>query len=823
MAKLTDQFPMDMKKILTVLLYLPLLAAAQPLINEISNASTPALLLDDAGNPQDWLELYNATGSALSLGGFYLTDAPTQPAKWAIPPINLAPGGFLLLYCSGENRTNGNFIHTNFKIDRGGETIYLTNGAVKLDSINPGPLQNDHSMGRSTDGSPAFGIFANPTPGSSNNAATAYIGYASAPVFSVTAGFYASPQTLTLTAGGTIRYTLDGSAPTALSSLYASPLNLAATTVVKARAYGAPNQLPSAVVTETILINETGLGNLPVFSLSLDPADFNDIYNNTVYATNYFPEHIAHIEYFVPGNAFRTESDIDLKLHGTTSTSLWPQKGLRVNCRPFYNNPQINEVLFPKDKPQIDQYQGFNFRMDYGGGGMWDAYATDVSRHLDIDYLACRPAIVFINGQYWGEYQLREKGDADYIAGNHPTVDDDSLDLLRQNYDWSNGFNGITALEGSDSGFFNAVTAINAMTANTQGFQDYFESRFDRKNFVDYLISELYVGNTDWMGANQNILNNIKLWRKWGPSGKWRYILYDCDYAIGIQTPTTDIFAQLFNPVPNIGYHGQVFSKMVQNTTLRNYFINRFADVLNTDYQPSVANQVVIAYRDTLDAAISRHLARWGTSTYQQWRDNLDNYLIASANPRMVNLRNQLQQWFTLVSQVNLTFEVYPPNAGFVALNTIVPPSYPWGGVYFDGAPIDIAPIANPGWQFDHWSSPTLGSNNTVDSITMNFTAPETIQLHFATSTAVDPSSEARMMVFPNPAESEVTVMVPKDWELASCSLVSMNGQTIPLLTPEAIGEGYFRILLGKQAAGMYCLRMARVDGSVGNVRVVVR
>jgi hypothetical protein len=484
-------------------------------------------------------------------------------------------------------------------------------------------------------------------------------------------------------------------------------------------------------------------------SVSLDPIDFDSIYNHSDYVSGFYPEKKSHIEFFDQQHNLQWQTDHDLKLHGTTSTNN-PQKGMRSSCRPYYNDPKIQSVLFPDDKPQLTSFTGFNLRQDYQGGGMWDAYATQVSRTLDIDYLALKQVNVFVNGNYWGEYQMREIGDEEYIENNHPYANEDSIDLLRQNYNWSNGFNGITPLAGSDTGFFNALNSITTqLTPQTPGFRSYFENNFEKKSYFDYMIAENYVGNYDWMGINQGIINNTKLWRPQN-GGKWRYILYDCDYSIGIQTPSLDVLNDLLNPVP-LCFHGQIFSKLMQDTLYKYYFINRFADMMNTIYQPSIANLLVTAYHDSLLSAIPRHLARWGSSNLGQWESALNTYFIGNSLPRIIALRDQLQSHFSLNQQLNITFEVHPAGAGSVFLNTINPQTYPWSGIYFDGAPISFRAIANQNHLFDHWDSPQTGIYMT-DSVYLNPTIPQTIHLYFSSTTSIASNEKSDLLtVSPNP------------------------------------------------------------------------
>jgi len=730
---------------------------AQLKINEVSASCNDLILVDDNGSSQDWIEIFNPTITPVLASNFYLSDNASVTDKWQMPAVMIPAGGFLVVYASGEDRVSGAFYHSNFNIGRSGDDVHIFSSTGSLiSSLTYGDLDLNHSYGPKPDGSAVLGVFDIPTPGASNNGSTQSAGYCPAVAFSVNGGFFSTAQTVALTCPGyDIYWSLDGSIPTTGTGfLYAGPINVPATQAIKARAFPSSGTLlPGPIKCETYFIAETDLGNAPVLSITLDPADFLTVYYATNYATNYFPQGMAHLEYYKNQNAFLFETDFDLKLHGTTTTTL-PQKGLRVLCRGEYHKPSIKDTLFPYDKAYIQQFDGFNLRHDNGGGAAWDPYSTSLMSTLDVDYLAYRPCIVFINGTYWGEYQLRETGNEAYIEGNHPEVNKDSVDLLRHNYDWSTATNDLVALAGSDTGFFNQLGVINALDPTTTTFHDYFAGHFDTSNFFDYFISEIYVGNTDWLVS---LINNVKLWRDQSPVSKWRYILYDLDYAIGIQTPGTDIFPDLFAPAP-INYHAQIFSQVVQNPGYKNYFINRFADLLNTRFLADSANAVAIAMRDTLDPIIQRHLATWGSTSYSTWLGWWDTYWIGTAGPRQTALRNHIESNFSMNQQVNVTFEVYPAGAGSVLLNTINPQIYPWNGVYFDGEAIHIASSANAGYAFDHWESTVPGLDPDIDAQSVNLNGDYTIELHFTSTAGIPENDTDGISVYPNPSTGKVFI-----------------------------------------------------------------
>ncbi|MBL4861922.1 MAG: chitobiase/beta-hexosaminidase C-terminal domain-containing protein [Crocinitomicaceae bacterium] len=212
---------------------------AQVIINEYScsNINGPN---DNFGEKEDWIELYNMTGASIDLTGYYLSDKASNLLKWQVPSGNIAAGGYKMVMCSGRNTVSGAELHPNFNIKQTqGEWILLCNNSgTVLDSIKIVHLTKaDHSVGRSTDTAPDWKLFTTPTPGASNFGAQNF--YEPTPVMSLAPGFYTGTQTVTITCAdpaATIRYTTNGSDPTAASTAYTGPINISTTTVLRAAA-----------------------------------------------------------------------------------------------------------------------------------------------------------------------------------------------------------------------------------------------------------------------------------------------------------------------------------------------------------------------------------------------------------------------------------------------------------------------------------------------------------------------------------------------------------------------------------------------------------
>ena len=218
------------------------LLASDVVISELM-ASNEATLIDEDGGYSDWIELYNRGDETADLTGWHLTDDADQPGRWRFPQTSLEAGAFLVVFASGKNRSvaDGEY-HTNFKLSRNGEYLALfeADGTSLVQEFAPEfPSQsNDVSYGL-TGTQTELQYFVTPTPGAPNE--DGVLGTVSAPSMSVDRGFFYAPFELHMestTEGATIRFTLDGSVPSASNGMdYQSPIHVTKTSTVRAVAY----------------------------------------------------------------------------------------------------------------------------------------------------------------------------------------------------------------------------------------------------------------------------------------------------------------------------------------------------------------------------------------------------------------------------------------------------------------------------------------------------------------------------------------------------------------------------------------------------------
>lgn len=711
-------------------------------------------IVDSDGDHSDWIELHNASNQDIFLSGYSLSDQADEPGKWMLPSVNLQVNEYRIVFLSGKNRT-GDEWHTNFKFAVDEETVLL----FTPDNLPASPLsivkpQLDHSTGLMDGGGNNLFVFTHPSPGEPNDYYQAWPGYAQAPTLSVAPGFHKNPINLQILGNGIIHFTTDGSVPDEYSPIYIDPFYLGETQVVKARSFEV-GKLPSEIVTSTYLIGfET---ELPVFSISTNPSLlFDDQTGIMVDGPNWTPEHPhlganywldvevpAHLEFFTPYKFRAINQDIGIKVHGGSISRTRPQKSLRMMGRKAYGKGRMDYPFFT-DKPQIKEYKRIVLRNasgDFNQAHFRDGMAQKVIlKALNVDVLAYEPAVLFINGRYYGIENIREKTGKYYYENNH-MADPDQIDAMKED----------TIVEYGDSlDFHNLNQFIVQSDLSSDAVFDSVNKRFDTESFADYLIAETFSNNNDWP------LNNIKYWRERKPGSRWRYMLFDLDVTYngeGWSPVTLNWLSTCLDSLVPLTRHMQIAVKLFENNRYKNAFINRYADLLNTAFTPDSISIIIDGVKSKIASEMIRHKQRWG-GNINDWNYEIDEVLMPFVEQRQTIVFDQVKSEFQLSEPVELTWNVWPIKSGRIKINSIEPRNYPFTGKYFSEIPITITAQASTGAVFHSWKSNDPALNGSTAE-TLQIVPREGLTLEALFSPI---SFEAGFQLFPNPASSEVNI-----------------------------------------------------------------
>ena len=711
--------------------------SAQLKINEYS-CSNIAGPTDAYGQQEDWVELYNTTATNINLTGWYLSDKASNPTKWQIPSGTINANGFKMVYCSGRNTVNGQELHPNFKLTQtDNEWILISNtlGTI-VDSIKIVRLtKSNHSVGRSTNGAIDWKLFTTPTPNANNTGAVNF--YTPTPVMSLASGFYPGAQSVTLTCSdpaATIRYTTDGSVPVNTSTLYTGPIAINATTMLRARAFSIELTSFTASATFFINVNHT----VPVVSIA--GAGTGSLASLLAGNANLNPQ--GFFELFEENGTFVDKGEGEFNKHGNDSWA-YPQRGLDFIMKDqFGYNGDIDHQIFPNKTR--DEFQRIilkpgasdNYPFENGGAHIRDAFVHTLSQKagLKMDERTWRPCVLYVNGQYWGVYELREKVDDHDFTNYYADQDEYNVQYLKT---WGGTW--------QEYGAPNALTDWNALrnyiASNNMGNAanfTYVDGQLNWESLVDYFVINSYIVNQDWLNWNTS------WWRGLNPLGdkkRWRYTLWDMDASFGHYinyTGVPDVTANAdpcnVENLPNPGGQGHtdILQKLInENPIVEQYYITRYIDLVNTYFSCTYMNQLLDSMLNEIIPEMPGHVARWG-GTMAGWNNNVQD-LKDFIDARCLALEQGLIDCYTLSGPYAVTFNVSPPLAGEIKVNSSWAPTYPWNTEYFGGISTNVIAKANPGFVFDRWTYTTgpMSLAITEDTNGINIMGPENITAVF--------------------------------------------------------------------------------------------
>ncbi|WP_163714758.1 CotH kinase family protein [Mangrovibacterium lignilyticum] len=604
--------------------------------------------------------------------------------------------------------------HTNFKISAEGDSLFLFNqNQEKISEFVVPEIRRDYSAGFIQGNPNQIYHFQTPTPWANNTTEALIQDDNLVPVFSVTGGIYDSNVNLKLSGpslNDTVYYTSDGSDPDSLSMFNFASIALEQPTTVKARIIK-HGYLPGKVITQSYFPNYNKM--LPVVFISTTPEnlwDYDDgIYSTGPNASANFPyreanfwmdwEKPAYVELYFPTGEEGLSMPGGLKIFGNYSRG-YDQKSMAFYARSSYGDGDIDCKLF-EQKP-IDKFESIVFRSggtdSFGEVQSWgttirDLFLTGIGIDMNLDAQAGRPCIIYLNGEYWGIYNIREKVNEHFLADNNG-VDKDDIDILE--YDSE-------VVEGTNEDYLALLDFITTNDLSVETNYNYIAKQMDVDNFIRYNVVQQYAHNTDWPG------NNIKFWRQHGETGKWRWILYDVDATFGIwyfeEELHTNSIAMALDPDnddwPNPAWSTLLLRSLMTNQVFKERFINTFADHLNTTLLPDSVNSRISDCATTIEDEITPHAEKWGGYP-ESWERNISR-LKEFAEKRPSILREFMLEQFKLTDSLDVQLTTSGCDGAGIQLNTILLDQFPWHGIYFENVPIVLTAIAPMGYTFDHW------------------------------------------------------------------------------------------------------------------------
>lgn len=671
-------------------------------INEILTSNNGVVAEPINQKEVDWIEIYNGYDFAISLSGYYLTDNIEDTNKWSFPKGTIIePNGYLLLWADGLDT----LLHTNFKLSKGGEEIALfSKDKELLDHVVYSSQEVNISYGRKWDGIDKWVYFNRPTPLFSNSDHKSYQRaiYSEEPVFSAEAGFYNENVSLSIFSPDTsaeIRYTLNGNIPTRNSNLYTDALIIDSTTVIRAISIG-KNKLSSKIVTRTYFLNVDK--DLPVVSIVADSIALWDtisgIYEKSIKGLGRF----ANFEFFEDKKPVINQG-AKMSISGNVAR-FFGQKAILLEASEKFGNPTFDHRFFPEKRNY--SFQSILLR----AGGHPDKYNSmfrdGLVQHLAIDlnveYMAYRPAIVYINGKYWGIYNLREKLNSNYFIDNF-NLDNTRLNLLENSWAVAN--------KGNNKHYISTREFVKECDKSNPLNYAHVATLIDIDNYINYNIAEIFASNIDWPNWN------IKFWKPSKEYAKWRWILVDLDYGFGVGTgPDYDMIGYATSPIKTRATNPPnstiLFRKMLEFPEFKDEFIQRFAVTLNVIYNTERVLNTIEEFKEQRAKEMPLHIERWKDYLYkspwgkfkiptsmEKWDEEIE-VMREFARLRPDFVRKNLVNKFHLNGIVTITTS---SDGGRILINTIQLEEEKLEGIYFKDIPMKMEVIPNPGQKFLYW------------------------------------------------------------------------------------------------------------------------
>ena len=614
-------------------------------ISEMMSAND-SYLKGSYAKTSDWIELYNASDEDINLADYYLTDDAKELHQNVLPEQVLKAGEYCILLLSDdpENLIRGYPI-IPFNLSSDGESIYLSNKTEIIDYVFLPSLPTDVSYGRGEDVA-AFNTLSKPTPGSQNGS----VAEISAQPFAVTPqGVYDDVEyvEIELQGKGDIYYTTNAARPNTYSELYTGPIKITKTTVIRAISVE-EGKRASEILNLTYVVNE--YDELPVACLV---AEHNQLFSDTagimvqglnVPADEEFPYHSANywwaserranLSLFeLDGTGFSTNCGV--KMFGGYSRAL-AKKSLAVFFRGSYGASSLDYALYGEEG--LDSYESIVLRscgQDSIRAMMRDPMVTSlVAKHTDVAVQKYKAVNLYINGRYWGIYYIREKINENYVAGNFNVSTEDVTVCMA---------NGRSSAE-----YVALIDYVREHDLTKPECYEYMCSQVDIQQYMDYIIAEMWICNTD--------NGNIKFCKT--REGKWKWIMYDVDYSFSSYS---------FNTVqdhlnPDGTGAGNNFSTtlirgLLENPEFKDAFLRRMAWQMNTIWE----EEALLAWINDFEAMIEKDMvkdcARWNRN-YSSWQRDVEGIRIFARN-RNKNMLAHIQWWFDLTTEEMVDYGFY--------------------------------------------------------------------------------------------------------------------------------------------------------------------
>ena len=640
-------------------------------------------------------------------------DAPEGSIADLIFPISSLVAGTNVLAVEVHQGSDGS---SDISLDIEITGVEAAGPAVIEDSVAFGFQVDDVSYGRDPNNGGEWTYFGDPTPNAANTTLpTSDRIYTGGVEVTPPGGFYSGTQTVSLStsaASATIRYTTDGSVPHETSPAYSTPLTVDETGVLRARAFEA-GKVPGELATNTYFIDAPA-HQMAVVGFTVEPDNFFDntlgIYDN-VHKGREAPN---TLEFYEPDQALAFKVNSGTKIGGE---NIWrfAQKPLNIAMRGKYGDDLISYKIFPDQ--ELGTFDSIGFR---NGGDNWtntmlrDPMAASIlSGQMDNEVSYYRPAVLYLNGEYWGIHNVRLRLGDQYFFNRYQILAG-GYDLIAKKHT----INGTEYV--ADEGTLDAYTAfqdyVDTTDLSVQANYETAAAQIEVDNFMDYVIMTDYVQETSWH-------HNQEFWRERKEGAKWRFNINDIDRGLNDSNVTSSLIDNMLNQHPLV-------DGFLDNDGFRDRFVQRYAAHVSSTFHPDRIADIINGLAAETEPEIARHIARWQAD---------DGFSAARREDQIAEIKefaiDRIEHIFSDTANIldfdnnssDLTVTASPAAGGRILVNGVpILPEYSDSVQLYDAIAFDITAEAAPGFVFTGWSdgqsSTTITETLTGDtSLTANF------------------------------------------------------------------------------------------------------
>jgi len=295
-------------------------------------------------------------------------------------------------------------------------------------------------------------------------------------------------------------------------------------------------------------------------------------------------ERPAAVQFFRNGEAELVQ-DVGIRIHGGATRS-YPQKSFNIYARSDYGLPKMEYDLFggsvesEYEGSAIEEFDTFMLR-NGGNDAMYTRFRDKLAQSLvsERSFLTqgMEPCIVFINGEYWGHYEITEKTDDSYVSA-HCGIPDKDVCIIKKE-----------ELDEGDEATFEEWQELREWI-KTADFSDETEyeklcNLVDMQDFIEYVSAEIYIDNENWGKSNSAMwkAQTVDEGNRFA-DGRWRFIMFDADYSSGSYgeaRPNNDTFEMLLEEDCFIS---DLMNAAMKSPAFCKQFTDTFMDMAQNDF-----------------------------------------------------------------------------------------------------------------------------------------------------------------------------------------------------------------------------------------------